>query len=320
MDNFNLLKRIIDDGIPNNIIITELGKNKLQAACLYALDGGKRLRPVIIHCIVHALRRSRELPINIITDASLAIEFIHTASLLIDDLPCMDNDTMRRGKPCLHITMGEMVTQLTSITLVTGAFRTMCKALAKLAETDYMDKNQCNEIGMILCDLISHNVGALGAAGGQFLDVAIAKGDYFELDDFGTHAKNIVHKEMVTDIIHKKTSSFFEIAFVTGWLIGKGSINKLTVIKDLSKLFGFTFQVSDDFEDYYQDLRTNKKNISQNYVINFGADKAYDDYNDTIKGLSILLNKLGINNIVFDEIINYMTVKVDKYYHMLKNK
>ncbi|MBM3199287.1 MAG: hypothetical protein FJZ58_08595, partial [Chlamydiae bacterium] len=93
-------------------------KTKLRDACEYALtNGGKRLRPLIVLMVSEALGNG----LNVL-EAALSVEFFHTASLIADDLPCMDNDDERRDKPSLHKVYGETIALLASYALITAAF------------------------------------------------------------------------------------------------------------------------------------------------------------------------------------------------------
>src|SRR5512146_3527868 len=93
-------------------------KNVLRDACEYALiHGGKRLRPLIVMMTADALGRGLD-----VMPAALSVEFFHTASLIADDLPCMDNDDFRRNVPSLHKAFGESVAILASYTLIAEGY------------------------------------------------------------------------------------------------------------------------------------------------------------------------------------------------------
>src|SRR5579863_9558332 len=93
-------------------------KTKLRDACEYALtNGGKRFRPLIVLFVGEALGCGLN-----VYEAALSVEFFHTASLIADDLPCMDNDDERRDKPSLHKVYGETIALLASYALITAAF------------------------------------------------------------------------------------------------------------------------------------------------------------------------------------------------------
>jgi geranylgeranyl diphosphate synthase type II len=111
-------------------------KTKLRDACEYALtNGGKRVRPLIVLLVGEALGNGLE-----VHEAALAVEFFHTASLIVDDLPSMDNDDERRDKPSLHKVYGEAIAILASYALMTGGFEkiqknaTLMKALGFWAQ------------------------------------------------------------------------------------------------------------------------------------------------------------------------------------------
>ncbi len=98
-------------------------KNKLRDACEYALtNGGKRFRPLIVILVAEALGNGLD-----VYESALSVEFFHTASLIADDLPCMDNDDERRDKPSLHKTYGETIALLASYALITAAFEKIYK-------------------------------------------------------------------------------------------------------------------------------------------------------------------------------------------------
>src|SRR5437016_8742652 len=93
-------------------------KTELRDACEYSLQtGGKRFRPAIVYMVTDALKSK-----NDVTDAALAVEFFHTASLIADDLPCMDNDDFRRGRPTTHKVYPESVALLASFALIAAGF------------------------------------------------------------------------------------------------------------------------------------------------------------------------------------------------------
>ena len=106
-------------------------KTKLRDACEYALtNGGKRFRPLIVILIAEALGNG----LNVF-EAALSVEFFHTASLVADDLPCMDNDDERRDKPSLHKVYGEAIALLASYALITAAFEKIYSNVSVMRES-----------------------------------------------------------------------------------------------------------------------------------------------------------------------------------------
>lgn len=206
----------------------------LSRACFYALEsGGKRFRPAIVYMIGEALLYKGSLD-----EAALAVEMFHTASLIADDLPCMDNDDMRRGRASLHKEFGEGVALLASYALIAEGYGMIGKALTP----DHDPK-----ILKFALENSARNTGANGAAGGQLLDL-------YPPD---------LKPETVLEILNKKTVTLFEVAFVLGWLFSGGSPEKLEEVKRAAYHFGMAFQIADDLDDLKQDAsRENAANIA----------------------------------------------------------
>jgi geranylgeranyl diphosphate synthase, type II len=210
----------------------------LRDAIEYALKNGKRFRAAIVYLVATALGHKKDM-----TEAALAIEYFHTASLIADDLPCMDDDDERRDLPALHKAFNEATAVLTTYALIAAGYDKIRQGAAKMGRPD---------IGMLAIENASFNTGILGAAGGQYHDLYPPK-----LTD-----------RAVLDVIDKKTGTLFEISFVFGWLFGGGNLHSLEVVKQMARSFGRAFQISDDCLDHVQDA------AGMNYVTVAGKDKA----------------------------------------------
>ena len=211
----------------------------LRDAIEYALkNGGKRFRPAIVYLISEALGHNAD-----VTDAALAIEYFHTASLIADDLPCMDDDDERRSHPALHKAFNESTAVLATYALISAGYDKIRQAAELIGSA---------EMGMLAIENASLNTGILGAAGGQYDDL-----NPQEMDE-----------GFVLDVIDKKTGTLFEISFVFGWLFGGGNPSLLEDVKQAARSFGRAFQISDDFLDLEQDGE------GMNYPAVVGMDKA----------------------------------------------
>lgn len=237
----------------------------LKEACEYALlNGGKRFRPTLVFMIAEALNQNKD-----VTHAALAIEYFHTASLIADDLPCMDDDDERRNKPTVHKKYGEAIALLASYALIAEGY-------GAIAENGSRKEDGFERIVLAL-ENATFNTGLSGATGGQFLDI-------FPPD---------LSMETIREVIHKKTISLFEIAFVFGWLFGGGDIDKLPRVKACASHFGMAFQVADDLGDVEQDLKNGRK-INMAGV--FGTDIAKHHFFDEIAGYRSVLTELQIDS------------------------
>jgi len=248
-------------------------KSKLRDACEYALmNGGKRFRPIIVLMIAKALGNQVDC-----SHAALAIEYFHTASLVADDLPCMDNDAERRNKPTTHKVFGEATALLVSYSLIAAGY-------GLIASNAELIRNCCKPFaayGDRICTLAlqnaTHNAGIQGASGGQYLDLYPSEFSIATLKE----------------VIHKKTVTLFEISFVFGWLFGGGDISKLDLVKKAASHFGMAFQIVDDLGDIFQDLN-NKRTV--NIAISYGKENAFHMFQEEIQGFFKVVKELGIES------------------------
>lgn len=199
-----------------------------DAASHSLLSGGKRFRPAIVLMIAKGIGKGFD-----VKEAALAVEFFHTASLIADDLPCMDDEFERRGKPALHQVYGEAKALLVSYGLIAAGY----EYLAKNGETI---RPMCEEVDFIVGQalrLAAQTTGFSGATGGQVLDL-------FPED---------VNQKTLEKVITMKTGALFEISFVLGWLFGGGDLSYLQSIREIGRHFGKAFQIVDDLEDQEKD-------------------------------------------------------------------
>lgn len=241
---------------------------QLKEACEYALlSGGKRFRPCLVFMIADAIGKNFD-----VTASAIAIEFFHTASLVVDDLPSMDNEEMRRNRLTVHKVYGESTALLVSYALIASGYEFISKNAKAISEkTDKADK-----IAVLALENASFNTGILGATGGQYLDL---------------YPPNFT-LETLKEVIHKKTVSLFEIAFVFGWLFGGGDIEKIEVMKRTASHYGMAFQIADDFEDRLQDEQNGSK---VNVVHVLGPIKAKELFESEVKSYRNLLVELEID-------------------------
>ena len=194
--------------------------------------GGKRLRPVLCLASADAVGGDRGLAMP----AACAIEFIHTYSLIHDDLPAMDDDTLRRGRPTLHVVVGEGMAILAGDGLHAEAF-------GLLAREPRSTDPQIVERKLRVIDVVATAAGASGMVGGQALDLAAVTPDSdgrlpppFDADGLRTmHAK--------------KTGALIRAAAVSGAIMGGGSDAAVHAIDACATELGLAFQIVDDILD-----------------------------------------------------------------------
>jgi len=190
--------------------------NKLFKVMCYSLrNGGKRLRPIIIKEVSKSLNLKKRQYIN----SMIAIELIHSYSLIHDDLPCMDDDDYRRGRLSTHKKYDEAQAILAGNSLLTMAFNLLSK-----------DSN------LLLVNLLSDLSGFKGLAGGQSLDIDITK-------------KNVSYN-MIDEIHELKTARLFEFCTSAPFIINHESTRNIKSARSYGKIIGKIFQIIDDIHDY----------------------------------------------------------------------
>ena len=185
------------------------------------ISGGKKIRSTIIFDVGKIFNLSEKKLINICA----AVECIHSYSLIHDDLPCMDNDIMRRGKPSTHIKFGEASAVLAGSSLLTLAFEI-------ITDKKYLLKNEMkNEIIKSLASCSGHT----GIAGGQELDLK-----------FENKKKKI---NQIIDMQKKKTGKLFNFCLYAVEVIANKTNKEKKILSNLGEEIGLLFQLADDFLD-----------------------------------------------------------------------
>lgn len=203
-------------------------------ASLYSLSaGGKRIRPMMVFALSEAAQKKHP-----ILEAALSVEYFHTASLIADDLPLMDDDDYRRGVPTLHKKFDPTTALLTSYGLICRAFKMIQRAGIAYEKQSGICGN--DRVATAL-KIASRASGFEGATGGQYLDL-------FE---------DVKSLENYLEISHRKTAALFEVSFCFGWIFGGGDLEELEKLSEIARAFGFVFQAIDDYADIEQDSKMN---------------------------------------------------------------
>lgn len=202
-------------------------ESRLHDACLYPIEtGGKRIRPLFLFAALEAL--DTEVHDDAYT-AAAAIELIHTYSLVHDDLPCMDNDDFRRGKPTVHKQYNEGIAVLVGDALLTKAFEILSEVAGQHVAP--------------LVKLLGKAAGSVGMIGGQSLDIG------FE----GT----VNSLERLTVLHRRKTGALIAVALEMAGILGNASPEQSTALVEFGKHIGLAFQLADDVLDAEEDAEEN---------------------------------------------------------------
>lgn len=247
----------------------------IHEAMHYALfNGGKRLRPIMVCEAALLGGGSREDAIP----AACAIEMIHSYSLVHDDLPCMDDDDFRRGKPTCHKVYGEANAVLTGDALLTAAF----ELLSQNAQASEVDLGRTIRV----ISEIARAAGSRGMIGGQVIDLE-------------SEGKNIDFVTLKT--LHSlKTGELFQASLRSGAILGGMDEPGLQAITDYARNFGLAFQISDDILDVQGDealigkpVGSDEKNHKTTYPSLLGLAKSREMLKESVASCIQSLEPFG---------------------------
>ncbi|MEZ5425195.1 MAG: polyprenyl synthetase family protein [Pyrinomonadaceae bacterium] len=234
-------------------------ETQFNEAIEYALfSGGKRLRPVLTLLGAELVGGNPAL----MAPSAVAVEFIHTSSLIFDDLPCMDNALERRGKTALHAKFGEGLAILVGLGFLNAAY-----PLVFVNHSGQPERAMQAHAEIVEC------VGASGMVGGQSVDLALAKsagGDDPTDDNFDFES-----------IRNLKTSALMRLALRVGAILAGASYIELAQLSRFAELLGDAYQLSDDLIDLEEDDGIFEQN--KTFAINRGVGSAQLQLNNLVE-------------------------------------
>lgn len=245
----------------------------LESAMKYSLlAGGKRLRPVLVMTTAEC----GGADVSVALPFACAIEYIHTYSLIHDDLPCMDNDDLRRGLPTNHIKFGEALALLAGDALLTHSFRLMSSISFDQVPA---------EKSLRIISLVAEKAGVFGMVSGQVADTTQEKsGDALDWLRF-------IHSH--------KTGALITACIQIGAILGNYSSKAYEALTVFGQEIGKCFQIQDDILDETGDKEklgkmpgTDKKNDTLTYPAVFGLEKSYQLANESYQAALESLDKV----------------------------
>ncbi len=242
------------------------------------LSPGKRLRPLVA-LAAGALVRA---PAEAVTAVAMAVEFLHAASLVLDDLPSMDNARRRRGRPALHLVHGVATSELAAVALVARAFEVVAGAPAMSAAARARAVRE-----------LAESVGAAGCCAGQALDLAA--------DPQGLRLEDL-------ESIHaRKTGALFVAAVRGGALAGGASERTLQALTVFARNLGLAFQITDDLLDLEGDPERMGKDTHRdahhaNFVTLFGAEPSRKLVEELLESAVAALSPFGSRGAVLADL------------------
>ncbi|RBW70611.1 polyprenyl synthetase family protein [Bacillus taeanensis] len=282
-------KEVIDKQLP--LYIEKMkAPTSLKEAMLYSVyAGGKRLRPILLLAAMQAFRKDDEAGLPV----ACAVEMVHTYSLIHDDLPCMDDDDLRRGKPTNHKMFGEAMAVLAGDALLTNSFGIIANINHPFVTS---------EMKVELIKGLSDAAGAEGMVGGQVADM---EGE----------EKNLQLQEL--EYIHQhKTGNMIRYSVIAGAVLAQATKEQLQHLEVFADHLGLAFQIQDDILDIEGDeavigkpVGSDENNQKSTYPKLLTLDGAKKKLNYHIAAAKEALLKTGIDTTRLEEITNYMVTR-----------
>lgn len=255
-------------------------------AMKYSIEvGGKRIRPILMLCTYNIYKENyRE-----IMPVAAALEMIHTYSLIHDDLPAMDNDDLRRGKPTNHKIYGDAIAILAGDGLLNESMNLLF---------DYCLTNPQKHI-IEACRVVSMASGVEGMIGGQVVDI-ISEG------------KNI-SEEQLSYMHSRKTGALIKGSIISGAILAEAEENDIKLLGEFGEKLGLAFQIKDDILDVIGDVKVLGKKVNSDkdknkttFISKYGLDKCKDRCEQLTEECLQILDSLGKNTSNLKEITSFL--------------
>ena len=247
-------KKSIDDHLKITLSESDQSSEELCQAMKYSvMNGGKRIRPMMMLASAIAI----DIDTRHVIPFATAIELLHSFSLIHDDLPCMDDDSLRRGQPTTHVKFGEATATLAADSLQSLAFELMAKAEFPESKSSQLE----------LISMIANSIGSAGMAGGQSLDL---DSENKKLDPLS-----------VENIYMLKTGKLLQASILGPTYFRVLDEEKVSALKNFSESIGVAFQIQDDLIEAVGDadmigksIESDKSKNKAAYPLLFGVSES----------------------------------------------
>ena len=273
------LKELVDNYLSNYFKDKGSYNSLIYDAASYSLNvGGKRIRPILF-MLVYFMYKGEDKEI---IDMAAAIEMIHTYSLIHDDLPCMDNDDLRRGKPTNHKVYGENIAVLAGDALLNEAM---------ILLMDFSIKH--GKDALVAAREIAYAAGADGMIGGQVVYII-------------NEGKRISKEEL--NYMHlKKTGELIRSSIVAGAILAEADKSEIDLLNKFGMNLGLAFQIKDDILDVTGDVEKLGKNTladvnKSNFITMYGLEECKVMCEDLTAECITILDKISVNTDILKEL------------------
>ena len=271
---FNEMKNDINEFLANYFNNKGNYNKVIYDSASYSLNiGGKRIRPILM-LLTYSMYKENWRDI---LEFSSAIEMIHTYSLIHDDLPCMDNDDLRRGKPTNHKVYGENIAVLAGDTLLNEAMNLIMKFSLKNGEKS-----------LVAAEKIASAAGPDGMIGGQVVDI-INEGKKISEDEL-----KYMHM--------KKTGALIKVSIVSGAILGEAPEDDIKKLEKFGENLGLAFQIKDDILDVIgsteklgKNVLSDKESNKTNFITMHGLEYCIKECERLTKDSIEILDSLSVD-------------------------
>jgi len=237
---FESRRKLVEKSLEKYLLKTSEPPKEIHESMRYSvLAGGKRLRPILVIAASETCGGKAEW----VMPTACAAEMIHTYSLVHDDLPAMDNDSLRRGRPTNHIVYGEAMAILAGDGLLTRAF--------EIAATNAFVKPVTPLQSIHAVIALAQGAGTQGMVGGQVADVQVDKGRWHQLTN-GDRSKSI---KILRYIHEHKTAALIVSCLKAGAILAGGALAQISALARYGHCIGLAFQIRDDVLDVVGDKK-----------------------------------------------------------------
>lgn len=271
---FNEMKKEINEFLVNYFSNKGTYNKVIYDSASYSLNiGGKRIRPILM-LLTYSMYKENWRDI---LEFSSAIEMIHTYSLVHDDLPCMDDDDLRRGKPTNHKVYGENIAVLAGDTLLNEAMNLMMRFSLKNGEKS-----------LVAAEMIASAAGPEGMIGGQVVDI-ISEGKKISEDELKYMHMN-------------KTGALIKVSIMSGAILGEAPEEDIRKLEKFGENLGLAFQIKDDILDVIGSTEKLGKNVlsdeesnKSNFITMYGLEYCIKECERLTKESIEILDSLSVD-------------------------
>ncbi len=289
---FKTRRQMVEKALNHYMDTTLSNPEIIHEAMRYSVfAGGKRLRPVLVLMGVELCGKKPEIALP----TAVAMELIHTYSLVHDDLPAMDDDDLRRGRPTNHKVYGEAIAVLAGDALLTKAF--------ELISQNAKIRGIRPQVVPAVVDVISRGAGTFGMIGGQVMDIQAEGGKW---------QKNAHPAALLASIHRHKTAALIRASLQAGATLAGASPKQLSALGEYGEKIGLAFQIADDVLDVVADKKklgkrgSDAKNKKLTFPALYGLEESRKKAKLMIEDAKTALAPFGKRALVLKQLANYI--------------